>query len=318
MLLYVPGKALTLDKSGRGWVVGDEEPTFEDSVLCTPYVHGVDLDRPFGKSRITRPVMHLTDIAVRILLRQEVGAEFFNAPQRYMLGAKMDMFKDEDGNPIPAWEALIGSAVVVPDVDPDDPAYNDMDPKLNRVEVGQFAQMSMQPNSDHMKTVAMMFAGESDIPVNQLGLILDNPPSADSIVVMEAALANTARQERVGMGVSRENLARNVLVALEGSSGEVAAAGLNARWLKTESERQGASMEISQQVTAGILPAESEVVLERLGYTEREIVRIQADQRKARGAEMAAQVLAAAQAQRQAAQQPAGEQPADDANGAAA
>jgi hypothetical protein len=318
MLLYVPGKALTLDKSGRGWVVGDEEPTFEDSVLCTPYVHGVDLDRPFGKSRITRPVMHLTDIAVRILLRQEVGAEFFNAPQRYMLGAKMDMFKDEDGNPIPAWEALIGSAVVVPDVDPDDPAYNDMDPKLNRVEVGQFAQMSMQPNSDHMKTVAMMFAGESDIPVNQLGLILDNPPSADSIVVMEAALANTARQERVGMGVSRENLARNVLVALEGSSGEVAAAGLNARWLKTESERQGASMEISQQVTAGILPAESEVVLERLGYTEREIVRIQADQRKARGAEMAAQVLAAAQAQRQAAQQPAGEQPAADANGAAA
>jgi hypothetical protein len=298
MLLYVPGKALTVDRDSveRRWVVTEEEVTADGEVLCTPYVHGVDLERPFGRSRITRPVMHLTDIAVRILLRQEVGAEFFNAPQRYMLGAKMDMFKDEEGNPIPAWEALIGAAVVVPDLDSDDPAYNDLDPQLNRVEVGQFAQMSMQPNSDHMKTVAMMFAGESDIPVNQLGLILDNPPSADSIVVMDAALANTARQERVGMGVSRENLARNVLVALEGPrAGELAAAGVSARWLKTESERQGASMEISQQVTAGILPPDSEVVLERLGYTEGEIIRIKADQRRARGSLLAASIVDSAQ-----------------------
>jgi hypothetical protein len=143
-----------------------------------------------------------------------------------------------------------------------------------------------------MKTVAMMFAGESDIPVNQLGLILDNPPSADSIVVMDAALASAARQERVGMGVSREDLARNVLMALEGAAGERAAVGINARWLKTESERQGASMEVTQQVQAGIIPPDSVVVLERLGYSDSEIVRIQADQRRARGAGVLASLAA--------------------------
>jgi hypothetical protein len=42
-------------------------------------------------------------------------------------------------------------------------------------------------------------------------------------------------------------------------------------------------LELTQQVTAGVIPPDSEVVLEKLGYTEGEIVRIQADQRRARG-----------------------------------
>jgi hypothetical protein len=300
VLLYLPGVAMTVRRERSQWLVDEEIRTADGSVLCTPYVHGWRMDRPFGKSRITRPVMKLTDIAVRILLRQEVSAEFFSAPQRYLLGADASMFKDENGNPIPAWEAFFGAMAVVPDRKEEDPDYNQDEPKLNRVEVGQFQQMSMQPHSDHMRTVAMMFAGESSIPVNQLGLILDNPPSADSIVVMDADLMSVARHERIGFGVARENLARNVLIALEGPEAAAKASrGLQARWLKTESERQSAALEVTQQVTAGILPAESEVALERLGYTESEIQRIKAEQRAARGAQMAAQLVAAAQQRQQ-------------------
>jgi hypothetical protein len=316
MLLYLPGSAMTIRRAARAWVVDEEIITADGSVLCTPYVHGWRMDRPFGKSRITRPVMKLTDIAVRILLRQEVSAEFFSAPQRYLLGADPDMFKDENGVPIPAWEAFFGAMAVVPDRKEDDPDYNSDHPELNRVQVGEFRQMSMQPHSDHMKTVAMMFAGESSIPVNQLGLILDQPPSAESIAVLNADLESVAKQEQFGFGVSRENLARNVLIALEGPEAAAKAArGLSARWAPTESEQRRAELSVSQQVTAGILPAESEVALERLGYTEAEIVRIQAEQRKARGAQMAAQLVAAAQQRQQLQQVERPEQQAITAGG---
>lgn len=55
------------------------------------------LEYPFGRSRISRAVMSITDRAIRSLLRMEVSAEFYSAPQRYVLGAEESMFHDRGG-----------------------------------------------------------------------------------------------------------------------------------------------------------------------------------------------------------------------------
>ena len=46
---------------------------------------------------------------------------------------------------------------------------------------GQLSQGSMQPHTDYMRALASRFAGETNVPVSQLGVIHDNPSSAEAI-----------------------------------------------------------------------------------------------------------------------------------------
>jgi len=277
--LYLPGRTLLCVRRPGVWLVEDEYVTTPGWVLCTPYVHGASVERPFGMSRITRPVMAFTDMAVRTMLRQEVQAEFFTAPQRYMLGADQDMFTDKHGNPIPAWQSIIGSLLAVPDKHEDD----EEDPSLRRVQVGQFPQMSMQPHTDQLRSIAMMFSGESSIPVNYLGIIQDNPSSADAIRASEADLVSVAEDEIVGLSTARENLARNVLVALHGELTPGMAQdlrGLKSRWRDPSTPtKQSQTQAVVSQIQTGVLLPTSEVAMEQLGYSPSDISRIKAEHR---------------------------------------
>src|SRR5690606_5719339 len=76
-------------------------------------VYRPDLDRPFGQSRVSRAVMSITDEAVRTVLRTEVSAEFYTSPQRYVLGADEEAFVDEEGNPAPRWQAILGRMLAI-------------------------------------------------------------------------------------------------------------------------------------------------------------------------------------------------------------
>lgn len=278
--LYLPGVTLTCVRRPAGWMVEAEWPTTPGYVLCTPYVHGASIERPFGQSRITRPVMAFTDMAVRTMLRQEVSAEFYSSPQRYMLGGDPSMFMDANGNPVPAWEAIIGGLFVAPDT----PADEDTDDKLRRVEVGQFPQMTMQPHTDQLRSIAMMFTGESSIPINYLGIIHDNPSSAEAIYANEADLVSVAEDEQVGMSPARESLARNVLIALNDGLSESMARdlrGLKSKWRDASTPtRQAQTQDVVMQIQAGVLPPTSTVALERLGYSDRDITRIQSEGRR--------------------------------------
>lgn len=206
-VLYLPSCALTIEHvSGRGVQVVHESR--QNGVPCVPYIWGKQVHRPFGKSRITRPVMAYTDMAVRTMLRQEVNAEFYISPQRYMLGAQEEWFVDEHGEPIPMWQAMIGGMLVAPDTLDEEADGKD---RWRRPEVGQFAQMTMQPHTDQLRSIAMMFSGETSIPVNYLGIVQDNPASAEAINAMESDLISVVTDELASIGESREELARMVL-----------------------------------------------------------------------------------------------------------
>lgn len=121
--------------------------------------------RPFGQSRITRAVMSITDSAVREALRTEVSAEFFTSPQKYLLGASEDAFQRTT-----RWEAYIGNIFAVGrDENGDVPQF------------GQLAQGSMQPHTDYMRALAARFSGETNVPISTLGIIHDQPASAEAI-----------------------------------------------------------------------------------------------------------------------------------------
>ena len=122
-------------------------------------------DKPFGQSRITRAVMSITDSAVREALRTEISAEFFTSPQKYLLGADRDAFEQTT-----KWEAYIGNIFAV-----------GRDENGDLPQFGQLSQGSMQPHTDYMRSLAARFSGETNVPISTLGVIHDQPASAEAI-----------------------------------------------------------------------------------------------------------------------------------------
>ena len=121
--------------------------------------------KPFGQSRITRAVMSITDSAVRCALGGDISFQFAVAPQKYLIGADKAAFANKT-----RWEAYIGNIMAVgADGNGDLPKF------------GQLAQASMQQYTDFMRSLAARFSGETNVPISQLGVIHDNPASAEAI-----------------------------------------------------------------------------------------------------------------------------------------
>jgi hypothetical protein len=296
--LYLPGLVLLCVRRPAGWYVEEEYPTGHNRVACTPYVHGATIEKPFGRSRITKPLMNYTDAAVRTLLRQEVSAEFYSAPRIIALGGGQEMFEGTDGKVRTAWEAIIGAAWAVPDEE------DDITGERHRIDVQQLPQMSMQPHSDQLRLIAQMASGETGIPVSYLGVVQDgNPTSAEAIYANEVDLVRIAQGQQPSLGMGRLSLAKDVLTVLHGDLGEVGERdlrGLSARWAdpRTRSITEQSQF-VAQQVGSGNFQPGTEATLAQLPISADEVKRIAAENRRGSVAQLVSGIserLAAAEA----------------------
>lgn len=183
---------LSLERTGDGegpfgWTCR-AEPNPMGRPLMEVFTHDPDPDRPLGHSMLTPELLGIVDKAMRDVLRMEIGAEFFTFPQRYILGAKEDLFsvadgdgeEDDDGgedggtgrvpSPIAKWNAYVGSFLAVTkDEDGDVP------------QVGQFAA----PTADNFTRVfendAQRFSGATNVPLAQLGVLSNTYTSSDAL-----------------------------------------------------------------------------------------------------------------------------------------
>jgi hypothetical protein len=272
LILYLPDRVIVADKLQRGWVL---QPIVKHSLGRVPVAilpYKPDLDRPFGKSKISRAVMSLTDQAVRTMLRTEIAAEFFSVPQRYILGADESSFVGPNGEPRTGWEVTIGKVTALP--------LNEVDDKPT---VGQFPQMSMQPHSEMLRSIASMFAGESNIPVNSLGIIHDNPASDAAMQTAYLDLVQDAERCHTTFGagyVTAGQLAVMVRDNLDAVPTELKRMRAKFRDASTGT-KFAATQAVMAQIAGGVLPPESEVTLEALGYDDVTIERIVSDRKRA-------------------------------------
>ena len=135
--------------------------------------------------------MSITDSAVREALRTEISAEFFTSPQKYLLGADSDAFAQKT-----KWEAYIGNIFAVGrDENGEIPVF------------GQLSQGSMQPHTDYMRSLAARFSGETNVPISSLGVIHDNPASAEAIYAASEPLIIECEDFNDGQRDSLKSLA---------------------------------------------------------------------------------------------------------------
>lgn len=300
-LLFLPDRYVTgyRDMFNVWHTRGYANPT--GVVTVAMLLYQPDLDRPFGRSKISRTVMSLTDQAVRTMLRTEIAAEFFSVPQRYIMGAAEDAFVDKDGNARTGWEVTIGNILAL--ARDDDALSGDGLPT-----VGQFPQMSMQPNIEHLRSLAASFAGEANIPVNSLGIIHDNPASDAAMQTAYLDLVQDAEacHETFGAGYAQ---AAKIAYLVENEAtdfGDADPSTIRARFRNASTPTKAAQTQaVIAQVTAGILPVDSEVTLEQLSYDAVTIQRILSDRRRAAASNRLAQLRTASPPPQAAPGQPA-------------
>ncbi len=268
--LFMPGVTIRAMFVGE-WMISRFEHTLDRlPVEVLPYKPR--LDRPFGCSRISRAVMGLADSALRTMVRMEVHAEFFSSPQRYAMGADESMFVDADGEPLNQWQAILGRVWAAGR----DPDTGDV-PQL-----GQFQQSSPQPHTEQLRSLAAMFCSETSLPLNALGIIHDNPSSAEAI---EAAERDLIIESRYAMDCFGPRLARAMVTAvqirddLDAPPTELSR--LDALWRDPENPPQSAAGDfLIKTVQAMPWLADSKVPLEQLGWDATTVERAWADKRR--------------------------------------
>lgn len=279
--LYLPDANVRFGRpsKGSGWQeLGRDDHGF-GRVLVAMLPNKVRASRSEGRSEITRALRGYTDMAVRTLLGMDVHREFYQAPQRYLLGAEEHMFKKGDGSTATGWETVMGRMLAVP---------RDEDGELPQI--GQFNPTSPAPYLDQVRGIAEMVSAEAAIPPTYLGFKTDNPPSADAIRAMEARLIKRAERRQATFGRAWREVGALALLVRDGEvPADYASIGLKWRDAATPT-RSAAADEAVKLVGAGVLPADSSVTYDRLDLSPQEQRTLASDRRKAQGREMLASI----------------------------
>ena len=268
--VYEPGCVIELRADGDRWSAA-YRPHGMGRPLMEPMPYEPTLERPFGQSRITRTVMSITDDAVREKARSEVAAEFAAFPQKWLLGTDAETIND--GN---RYSAAMGvMQEVAKDPDGDSPT------------IWQSPQLTMQPHIDYMRSLAAQFAGETDLPLSSLGVVSDNPSSAEAIYAAKEDLVIDAQNLNRSNAQALRNVALMALAVAHGTDWATerdAGHGIEPMF-RDEARPSVVSMSDALLKQAQAIPwlADTSVALEMLGYTEEQRRRMQADRRRAQG-----------------------------------
>lgn len=157
--------------------------------LLVPVINNPDAKRWFGHSRISRSCMSIMGSVIRTMKRSEITAEFYAFPQKYILGLSSDV--DE----IDKWRATMSSILRL-----------DRDEDSGTVpSVGQFQQAAVTPHIEQLRMFASMFAGETGLTLDDLGIVSDNPSSAEAIKASHENLRLKAGKAQRDFGVGLIN-----------------------------------------------------------------------------------------------------------------
>jgi len=281
--LYIPNQTIDLARNDDKWTIDGRYPHRMPGIPVEPIVNRPRAGDMGGRSEITRAVRYCTAAAIRTMLGMEVAREFFGAPQRWALGVGPSGFEDENGNKVTLWESYLGKIWAIPGAE---------DGGL-LPQVGQFSASSPQPFIEIIRQLAMLVAAESGMSATYLGIIHDNPASADAIRAADVRLEKRAERRQRIFGAAEGRLMRKALWVRDGIDPGVTPQPI---WRDAGTPtRTAAAQNAVALAAANIIPAQSPVTWEMVGLSEADQQRIAVDIRKQRAAQMVNAIAAAAQ-----------------------
>lgn len=167
--LHLPGNVVEVRQVAAGeWVATDGRTAEREPSLYVFTHDGTGTLNAFGRTRVTQFVRTLTDDAIRCMWHMQISGAYYSIPKLIMLNLMPDQY-----------EAVVGDKlkyqldrVIATEMDESGEA---------RTAVQQLSGNSPQPFVDELRCLATQFSGATGVPLNSLGIVQDNPSSAEAI-----------------------------------------------------------------------------------------------------------------------------------------
>ena len=152
---------------------------------------------PFGQTRITRFVRTLADDAARCMWHMQVSGAFYSMAKLYMTN-----LTDAQFDAVMAKKSEYNLSRLLALTDRGDGSSPN---------VGQLSGNSPQPFIDELRALACQFSGATGVPLNSLGIVQDNPSSAEAIQAAREDICLIAERD---IEADRATLARVLRAAM--------------------------------------------------------------------------------------------------------
>ncbi len=159
---------------------------------------------PFGRTRINRFVRDITDDAVRCLWHMQVSGAYYSVPKLVYLNltARQYDMMVEGKDRYQLDSVLLG----------------EKNPDGTSPQITQLSGNSPQPFIDELMALAKQFAGITSVPLNSLGIVQDNPSSADAIQSAREDICLVAEQDIADDSEVLRHVARAAMAVQNGTA----------------------------------------------------------------------------------------------------
>lgn len=202
--MHLPGLVVVFERTGASSWTWRELATPLERPAMESFAYRPTGLKPFGFSRIDKTVMSITDSVIRTLQNMEVSSALYASPQKALLGLSDEAYDALMENKLQAY--LTKMLLATKDEDGDSPSLT------------QLSAASPQPYIDLIRAYAMLFSGATGVPLNSLGIVQDNPSSAQAIESSREDICIAAQDLNDSNGESLRNVAL-MAMAVEGDCG---------------------------------------------------------------------------------------------------
>ena len=167
--LHLAGNVVEVKQVSAGQWVASDGFTLEQEPSLYVFKHdGTGTLNAFGRTRITQFVRTLTDDAIRCMWHMQISGAYYSIPKLLMLNLMPEQY-----------DAVIGDKfkyqldrVIATEVDQSGDT---------KTEIKQLSGNTPQPFIEELRALACQFSGATGVPLNSLGIVQDNPSSAEAI-----------------------------------------------------------------------------------------------------------------------------------------
>ena len=243
--------------------------------LMEPMIWNATNGKPFGRSRLKKPIRTLIDDYIRIMANATIALEFDTTPQKYILGVTDDQYEAIASDKFQQYVGSIIAATQNPETG-QNPSF------------GQLNQGSLSPHVDKLRMVATQFSAATGLTVTDVGIINDaNPTSSDAILAQSQTLVLMAQQLNAGNGDSLKTIAwmaqaiaRGVGMEALGPEETDVMAHFKNPAMPSVAVTADAAIKIA---SARQEFASTDTFLEMIGFDQADIRRIRAQEQRVRG-----------------------------------
>lgn len=250
--------------------------------LMEPLIWNATSAKPLGRSRIKEPIRRLIQGYVRTIANATIGLEFSTSPQKYLLGVTDDQY---DAIVDDKFKQYVGSIIAS--------TYN---PETGeKPTFGQLQQGTISPHTEMLRVLATQFSAATGLTVTDTGVVNDaNPTSSDAILAQSQTLVAMAEELNAGNGDALRTIALMALAVANNTTVEALTdeqKGIVAHFRNPAMPSVAVTSDAAIKIASARENfAGTDVFLEMIGLDQADIRRIKAQEQRARGQQLLADI----------------------------